>query len=108
MLSVKQVSENLGLSEQRVRSLLRTQAIDGKQVGTQWIVTSEALNRFKKSMRPSAVEQVEDQKRKGDSTPKCKALSFFSGAMGMDLGLEKAGIHVLLACEIDKVCRKTI
>ncbi len=35
-------------------------------------------------------------------------LSFFSGAMGLDLGLEKAGISTLLACEIDKASRKTI
>ncbi len=37
-----------------------------------------------------------------------KVLSFFSGAMGLDLGLEKAGLDVLLACENDKACRKTI
>ena len=37
-----------------------------------------------------------------------KALSFFSGAMGLDLGFEKAGIDVLLACEFDKQCRQTI
>ena len=30
---------------------------------------------------------------------KIKALSFFSGAMGLDIGLEKAGIEVILACE---------
>ena len=36
------------------------------------------------------------------------ALSFFSGAMGLDIGLERAGIHTLLACEIDKATRKTI
>jgi DNA (cytosine-5)-methyltransferase 1 len=28
--------------------------------------------------------------------------------MGLDLGLERAGIHVLLACETDKHCRATI
>lgn len=36
------------------------------------------------------------------------ALSFFSGAMGLDIGLHKAGIQTLLACEIDKYCRQTI
>jgi DNA (cytosine-5)-methyltransferase 1 len=35
-------------------------------------------------------------------------LSFFSGAMGLDLGLEKAGFKLLLACENDKACKKTI
>jgi DNA (cytosine-5)-methyltransferase 1 len=37
-----------------------------------------------------------------------RALSFFSGAMGLDLGLERAGLHMRLACEKDKACRKTI
>lgn len=37
-----------------------------------------------------------------------KSLSFFSGAMGLDIGLHKAGIKTLLACEIDKYARQTI
>lgn len=39
---------------------------------------------------------------------KIKALSFFSGAMGLDLGLEKAGIEVILACESERFIRETI
>ena len=39
---------------------------------------------------------------------KIKALSFFSGAMGLDIGLEKAGINVILACESEKFIRETI
>ncbi len=34
--------------------------------------------------------------------------SFFSGAMGLDLGLEMAGIHPTLAVEIDSWCCTTI
>ena len=37
-----------------------------------------------------------------------KTLSFFSGAMGLDIGLEKLGFEILLACEKDKICRQTI
>ncbi|MFN0214037.1 MAG: DNA cytosine methyltransferase [Saprospiraceae bacterium] len=37
-----------------------------------------------------------------------KVLSFFSGAMGLDIGLHKAGLKTLLACEIDKTSRETI
>ncbi len=35
-------------------------------------------------------------------------LSFFSGAMGLDIGLHNAGLNLLLACESDKFCRSTI
>lgn len=35
-------------------------------------------------------------------------LSFFSGAMGLDIGLHNAGFETLLACEIDKASRQTI
>lgn len=41
-------------------------------------------------------------------TQKPIALSFFSGAMGLDLGIEKAGFDIRLACEFDKFCRQTI
>jgi len=39
---------------------------------------------------------------------KLKALSFFTGAMGLDLGLKQAGIDVILACESEKFIRETI
>ncbi|HET9224938.1 MAG TPA: DNA cytosine methyltransferase [Roseiflexaceae bacterium] len=36
------------------------------------------------------------------------ALSFFSGAMGLDLGIEQADFEIRLACEADTYCRQTI
>ena len=36
------------------------------------------------------------------------AISLFSGAMGLDLGLERAGITTKLAVEIDRHCCRTI
>jgi DNA (cytosine-5)-methyltransferase 1 len=35
-------------------------------------------------------------------------LSFFSGAMGLDIGLERAGAETLLVCETNESCRQTI
>jgi len=37
-----------------------------------------------------------------------KTISLFSGAMGLDLGIEKAGFEVLLCVENDKYCIETI
>lgn len=44
----------------------------------------------------------------GDSKKPFLALSFFTGAMGLDLGLERAGVSTVLASEIDEPTRKTI
>ena len=74
-------------------------------MGKQWITTAEAVEAYR---RDGAAKPPEDRKRKPGKLPRLKALSFFSGAMGMDLGLEKAGIRLLLACEFDKTCRRTI
>ena len=37
-----------------------------------------------------------------------ESLSFFSGCLGLDLGLEKSGIRSILACDSDPDCRATI
>ena len=52
--------------------------------------------------------ETADRRRPHFAMPRIKALSFFSGAMGLDLGLEATGITPILACEADKMCRKTI
>lgn len=53
--------------------------------------------------------KVEDRKSKlKPSSSKLNALSFFSGAMGLDIGLHEAGIQTLLACEVDSASRETI
>jgi DNA (cytosine-5)-methyltransferase 1 len=94
------------LSEQRIRTLLKQGKIEGQQVGKQWLVDHESLAAFLKN--PENHVNPPDRVRNGKAKPNMVALSFFSGAMGLDLGLEKAGIEVLLACEFDKACRKTI
>lgn len=65
----------------------------------------------KKVPRRQNVKRVEVPDRpsnKRASAEKLNVLSFFSGALGMDIGLEKAGLNVVLACEIDRMCRQTI
>lgn len=104
-ISAKAASDLLGISEQRVRTLLRAGAIEGKQLGRQWITTLAAVENYQ---RGGALAPPQDHSRKPGPLPKLKALSFFSGAMGLDLGLEKAGIPMLLACDNDKTCRRTI
>ncbi|WP_158752829.1 DNA cytosine methyltransferase [Dyella sp. S184] len=105
VISAKEASARLSVSEQRVRTLLRSGAIEGRQVGKQWLTTEAAVEAYQMG---GATKPPEDKSRTPGPLPKIRALSFFSGAMGLDQGLEKAGIHLLLACEFDKTCRRTI
>lgn len=106
IISTKEAAELMQLSEQRVRTLLKQGKIAGEQLGKQWLVDQENLKKF--LAVPQNHVNPPDQKRTNNAKPNVVALSFFSGAMGLDLGLKKAGIEVLLACEFDKACRKTI
>lgn len=49
-----------------------------------------------------------DHPRASSDLPPIVALSFFSGAMGLDIGMRRGGIEALLASEIDKKSRRTI
>jgi len=106
-IAVKEAAFKIGVSEQYVRELLRSGQLAGRFLGRQWIVSSVAINDYlSRSSFPISDQDSHFNKR--CPMPKIKALSFFSGAMGLDLGLERAGISCILACEIDKSCRETI
>lgn len=106
-LSVKEASEILSCSEQYVRQLLRHGEISGERISSRWIVVSESVQDYRIKGENASLE-IPDHGRRAFGKPGLKALSFFSGCMGLDLGLEKEGIQVLLACEIDAAARKTI
>lgn len=110
MLSVNQVSEQLNCSEQYVRRLIRDGKIQAERVGKTWLVPQDILDDisisdFKNGTFMATTDRVSLKKH---SKSKLNVLSFFSGAMGLDLGLENAGMNVMLACEIDEATRKTI
>ncbi len=103
-LSTKEAAGALGVSEQRIRTLLRDDILEGKQVGKTWLVAPASVEEYLfKQAQENPLDRPSKKKHRG-----IKALSFFSGAMGLDLGLEKAGIEIALACEVDKRCRQTI
>lgn len=47
-------------------------------------------------------------KKYKDSYENADVISLFSGAMGLDLGLQKAGLNIRLCQDIDKTCAATI
>ncbi|GAN65017.1 DNA cytosine methyltransferase [Acetobacter orientalis] len=105
LITTKDAAQKIGISEQRVRSLMRSGNLQGQQIGKQWLTTEDAIKVYLKNRTR---EPVADQICRFPHHSSIKALSFFSGAMGLDLGLENAGIPIRMACEIDKLCRQTI
>lgn len=108
MLSVSEAALKLGLTPQQVRSLCRDGKLESEKIGSTWIINEDSIDEFIDNSNSGVAEDQAyygfNFKEKG----KPIALSFFSGAMGLDIGLEKAGFQTLLASEIDKACRKTI
>lgn len=107
LLSVYDVSYRLECSEQYVRKLLKDGRLSGEKVGRSWAVRESAVEAYQTQSEPE-IDIVSDRPIRDHKKNGIKALSFFSGAMGLDLGLERAGIDISLACEFDKACRATI
>ncbi|CAM5785740.1 DNA cytosine methyltransferase [Castellaniella caeni] len=108
LISTAQAADMMQLTEQRVRSLLKTGKIEGQQIGKQWVISLDHLQKYLSNPEHRVNPTDRNRTETGAGKPGFVALSFFSGAMGLDLGLEAAGIDVLLACDLDKSCRKTI
>ena len=107
-ISTKDAASQLNISEQRVRTLCRQGDLDAQKIGNSWTVTQESLDRYGLLSAHKVAKDHPAYRVKTKNPPNPIALSFFSGAMGLDLGIEKAGFDVRLACEVDKFCRQTI
>ncbi|HEB73378.1 MAG TPA: DNA cytosine methyltransferase [Nitrospirae bacterium] len=109
LLCVKDAALRLCISEQHVRTLCRAGVLEAKKVGNSWVIEEPYVKRYGLH---TAHMVAEDHPAYGVNKKNIKskpiALSFFSGAMGLDLGIEKAGFDIRLACEVDKFCRQTI
>lgn len=105
-LSVDDLAKYLDCTPQYVRKLIREDKIPAEQIGKTWVIDPNIMENKKALFQLS--KNIPDQIRKTDEIPSIVALSFFSGAMGLDYGIEKAGIHPLLASEIEPNTRKTI
>ena len=107
--TAREASEILGISEQRVRKLCKTKKILAQQIGRSWVIDRDSVEEYGMMSghilaEDRAAYRVEGTKNNTQPI----ALSFFSGAMGMDNGIESSGFQVRLACEFDKFCRQTI
>lgn len=104
--TISEAAKILQVTCQYVRELARENCFSTQKIGTQWLIEKESL--FKYIDDNKIVINPPDHIRVGNDVPNVVALSFFSGAMGLDIGMKKGGIKPLLACEFNKACRETI
>lgn len=106
LLTVQEAAVFLKVTPQYVRRLISKGELQAKRVGKQWIMTPSDLRAYIEGN--NVVIEPDDHERTTDTLPDIVALSFFSGAMGLDIGMRNGGIPALLACEFNKYCRMTI
>lgn len=105
-VTIEEACKHLGVSKQRVRTLCREGSVDARKIGNTWLIDTQSLTRYGLTTAHQVAEDHPSYSIANSKKP--IALSFFSGAMGLDLGIERAGFDIRLACEIDKFCRQTI
>lgn len=105
-LTVEELANIVSLTPQYIRRLAKTKVIPASLFGNSWAIPNTILEN--RDLMFKLVKDVPNQIRKENTIPDIVALSFFSGAMGLDIGLKKAGIPILLTSEIEPAARKTI
>ena len=106
LLTVPEISKHLKVTPQYIRKLISENKLSASRIGTQWLVSKQQLNDY--ISKYDVDIEPDDHERISTDIPEIIALSFFSGAMGLDIGMEQGGIKALLACEFNKYCRMTI
>ena len=105
--TINEVADEFQMTPQNVRKMVKNNKIKATRYGKQWLINSADIIEFNKNMAID-IPLPKDHQRLSNETPKIIALSFFSGAMGLDIGMKNGGIEALLACENNKYCRMTI
>ena len=112
MISTEEFARELGVTANLVRKKIEAGVVEATLVGKTWCIHPSQLKDpqivFELVKNAPNQQRKPKQSKKKSSNKKPICLSFFSGAMGLDLGLEEAGFETLLSCEIDRAARKTI
>ena len=110
LIDINKASELLKITPQQVRNLCRSKKLPCEKISGSWVLYEREIYNYYDNSSCGTAENQASYYTNEEVLSKTKpiALSFFSGAMGLDLGLEQAGFEILLSCEIDNACRKTI
>lgn len=110
LLDINKASELLKITPQQVRNLCRNKKLPCEKISGSWVLYEHEIYNYYDNSSCGTAENQPTYYSNEEILSKNKpiALSFFSGAMGLDIGLEQAGFEILLSCEVDNACRKTI
>lgn len=106
LLTVQEVANQLKVTPQYIRKMIKDKKLIATRIGSQWVIKPADLHSYIQDNK--VIIEPDDHERTSNEIPKIVALSFFSGAMGLDIGMANGGIQALLACEFNKFCRITI
>ncbi|MGR6686315.1 DNA cytosine methyltransferase [Furfurilactobacillus rossiae] len=105
-LSTREVARILKCSPQQVRNFAKNENLPFERIGKMLVFNDQEVQKW--VTETGYVIEPDDHRRKSQNVPAKIALSFFTGAGGLDIGMAKAGIHPLLVNDIDKNARKSI
>lgn len=105
-LTGRDVADILGVSPATVTRLANTGALAYRMHSGRKVYDRCAVDDYlvAANLRPAP----SDHPAAAGPRPDVTALSFFSGAGGLDIGMERAGITTLLASEVNRECRMTL
>lgn len=106
LLTGKQASEYMGVSQSVITRLANIGKLHPRLVGSRRIYMIEDLDSYLRENNLTSAPR--DHERTTTDLPEITAISFFSGAGGLDYGMELAGIRSLLYCENNRECRMTL
>ncbi len=107
-ITTNEAANRLDLSEQRIRTLCRSGTLKATKFGRSWMINENVVRHYGLHTAHMVAEDHATYEVRKNISNEPIAFSFFSGAMGLDIGIERAGFDIRLACEIDKYCRQTI
>lgn len=106
LLTAGEASDWLGVSPSVVTRLTNVGALKHSTVGARKVYSKGDLESY---LRGAQLTRAPiDKPRDSDEVPNITAISFFSGAGGLDRGLEESGVPSLLYCENNRECRMTL
>ena len=97
-LNAVEAAGQLGIHTETVRRLCRQGDLPAEKLGNSWLIDSGVLEGFAKRYNPNP----------GARTRFLSHISLFTGAGGLDLGVERSGFTTLVAVEKDRHAQNTL